>query len=101
MNMEKLKTAFKKSQQLYGCSYVENLMQQYVDKGGEICTIVEGCLGYGLTICHGEGLKTAVIKEIYLNEWSSAHSIRMYNKCPKKYAEILDKYYDGVYDEEE
>lgn len=76
---------------LYTCEAVENLVQRYADKGGEVTEIEEGCLGYGFLILHGEGLKTAVVKEVYLNEWSSAHTIRMYNKCPKKYAKMIEE----------
>lgn len=76
---------------LYTCGAVEELIQRYVDKGGEVTVIEEGCLGYGLYILHGDGLKTAVIKEVYLNPWSSGQSIRMYNKCPKKYAKMIEE----------
>lgn len=46
-----------------------------------------GGVGYGLTVLKGENLKTAVIREHYQNEWSSTHTIRMYNECPKKFAQ--------------
>jgi len=78
-------------QKLYTCEAVEKLIQRYVDKGGEVTVIEEGCLGHGLYILHGEGLKTAVIKEVYLNPWSSVQSIRMYKKCPKKYAKMIEE----------
>lgn len=48
-------------------------------------------LGLGLQICHGDGLKTAVIREIPRNEWTSWHTIRMYNKMPKKYAKMIER----------
>lgn len=75
---------------LYSCTAVENLMNRYKDKGGEITEIEEGCLGYGFIILYGPGLKTAVIKEVYINEWSSAHTVRLYNKMPKKYEKMLE-----------
>lgn len=77
--------------QLYTCKAVEGLVQRYADRGGEITEIEEGSLGYGFLILHGEGLKTAVVKEVGLNAWSSAHTIRMYNKCPKKYAKMIEE----------
>ena len=80
---------------LYSYEAVENLMEKYYAKGGEVYIIDEGCLAYGLVIMTGDGLKTTICKEVYLNEWSSGQSIRMYNKIPKKYAEILKKYLDG------
>lgn len=76
---------------LYTCEAVAKLVQRYYDKGGEVAEIEEGCLGYGFLILHGEGLKTSVVKEVYFNEWSSAHTVRMYNKCPKKYAKLLEE----------
>lgn len=77
--------------QLYTCKAVEDLVQRYADKGGEIAEIEEGSLGYGFLILHGENLKTAVVKEVALNAWSSAHTIRFYNKCPKKYAKMIEE----------
>ena len=76
---------------LYTCGAVEKLMNLYVEKGGEITEIEEGCLGYGLLILHGPGLKTSVVREVYVNAWSSAHTIRKYNKCPAKYMKMLEE----------
>lgn len=75
---------------LYTLEAVEQVIDKWIAAGGEITTVKEGCLGWGLTICHGDGLKTAVITEVYLNEWSSAHTIRIYNKMPKKYKAMLE-----------
>lgn len=85
-----LKKNFKKPQTLYDCTAVNNLIDKYYEKGGECVQLSEGGCGCGDWICYGEGLKTTIIKEIYLNCWSSAHSIRMYNKMPAKYAAILE-----------
>jgi len=75
----------------YRLSAVEDLINRYVERGGEVAIeIVEGSLGYGTTICFGDGLKTAVIQERFQNEWSSTHTITMYNKLPKKYQLMLD-----------
>ena len=75
---------------LYALEAVEQTVNNWIEAGGEISTVEEGVLGWGLTICHGEGLRTAIIKEVPLNEWSSAHTIRIYNKMPKKYQAMLD-----------
>lgn len=85
---------------LYTCSAVQNLINIYLEKGGEVLQIEEGGVGYGFIILIGEGLKTTIIKEVYLNEWSSAHTIRKYNKCPKKYEKIIEEYYERI-DEDE
>ena len=76
---------------LYTCKAIERLVQLYIDKGGEVAVVEEGCLGYGFLILHGDGLKTAIVKEVYLNDHESAHTIRKYNKCPKKYAKLLEE----------
>ena len=33
-----------------------------------------------------------IFKDVYLNEWSSTHSIRKYKKLPKKYIKLLEEY---------
>jgi hypothetical protein len=76
----------------YRLSAVEDLINRYVERGGEVAIeIVQGSLGYGTTICFGDGLKTAVIQERFQNEWSSTHTITMYNKLPKKYQLMLNE----------
>lgn len=77
---------------LYSYSDAEKLMNHYIEKGGEVYVLNEGSLVYGLVVCTGDGLKTAVIKEVYLNPWSSAQSIRLYNKLPKKYERMIESY---------
>lgn len=70
---------------MYTLQAIDNLMSHYIAKGGEVITIKEGSLGYGTTLLKAEGLKTAVIKEKHLNEWSSGHTVRLYNVTPKIY----------------
>lgn len=77
---------------LYGATEVDEIISLYNKKEGEVYIIDEGSLVYGLVICTGYGLKTAIIKEKYLNEWSSANTVRFYNKMPKKYEKILSDF---------
>lgn len=77
---------------LYSYRDAEELMNRYIEQGGDIHILDEGSLVYGLVICEGEGLKTAVIKEVYVSPWSSAQSIRMYNQTPKKYVKMIEEY---------
>jgi hypothetical protein len=72
---------------IYNLKSVEELMNRYVDEyNGEVATVKEGVLGYGTTLLHSaEGRKSIVIQEVYLNAWSSGHTIRMYKTLPKKY----------------
>lgn len=79
---------------LYTCGAVEKLTQRYYEKGGEVIEVEPGSLGYGLTIMYGQGLKTTVVKEVYINAWSSGHKIRMYKKMPAKYKKMLHDYYE-------
>lgn len=77
---------------MYTISQINQLINQYTNKGGELYQIQEGCLlDYGLAILYGENLKTIIIKEKYLNEWSSAYTLRLYNKIPKKYEKMLEE----------
>jgi hypothetical protein len=74
---------------LYTSTAVTDLINKYTDKGGNITELSEGVLGHGSLILHGEGLKTAIVNEVFLNEWSSGHTVRFYNKTPKKYSNLL------------
>ena len=78
---------------MYTLTACQDLIDRYVNKyGGECTELEEGVLGLGTMILHSaEGKKTIVIKEVYLNPWSSGHTIRMYNKMPKKLEKMLDK----------
>lgn len=83
---------FKRPQKLYSCSAVQALISKYDDKGGYAIQTDEGGCGCGNWILYGKGLKTCIINEVVLNEWSSAHSIRFYNKTPEKYQKIIDNF---------
>jgi len=64
----------------------ESLITNAIINGCEVTTIEEGCLGLGLVVIDGgEDFYSYVIKEVYLNEWSSSHKIRKYKSLPKKY----------------
>jgi hypothetical protein len=74
-----------KQMTIYTLEACEQLIQRYIDAGGEAETVTEGCLGLGVVVLRAKGKKTAVIREVYLSAWSSGHTIRLYNKEPKKY----------------
>ena len=76
---------------IYTNKVVQDVINNYIKKDGEIIEVIEGCLGYGTTICIGNGLKSTIIQEVFLNHWSSGHTIRMYNKLPKKYEKLLEQ----------
>jgi len=78
---------------LYNLTACEKLIDTYVNKyGGECTTLEEGCLGLGIMLLHNaKGKKTVVIREIAINEWSSAHSVKKYNEIPKKYERAIQR----------
>ena len=83
-------------------SDIEKLIEKYVANGGEVITIEEGCLGYGITaLVEPTGrLKQFIITEVYLNEWSSDNVVIAYAKrgLPKKYETKLEElgFYRGI-----
>lgn len=74
----------------YTLEDVDKLIDRYIEKGGEVVTIREGSLGYGITLLQGPGLKTAIIQERYISAWSSGHTIRLYNQTPAKYTKLME-----------
>lgn len=82
-------------QTLYTCTAVAEFINRYtencrkVNKEPNIVTLREGTLGYGNMVLMCDGFKTAIIQERYLNCWSSGHTIRLYNKTPKKYLMLV------------
>lgn len=80
---------------VYTIESTQKLIDDYAEKGGYIFQIQEGILGLGDLILYDERepakLKTFVIREVALNEWSSAQTIRAYNKMPEKYRVMIEK----------
>ena len=72
---------------------VIRLIDRYIERGGQAHQIDEGVLMHGDWILFDSKglLKTIIIKEVYVNEWASKQSVRMYNKTPLKYQKIIDK----------
>ena len=70
---------------LYTCDAVGKLWDYYFDNGGNCDVIQDGTLGWGKCIFSAPGLKYAVITEVYVNCWTSAHKIRFYKRLPNCY----------------
>lgn len=72
----------------------EKLIDKYINEHkGECINIREGVLGLGTILLHSaKGKKTIVINEIFINSWTSKHTIKMYNKPPKKYIELINEH---------
>lgn len=84
---------------IYNQKAIDNIFKQYEKHENFIAWTIPGALvdGYILT---ADGCKTTIIKEVYLNEWSSAYSVRMYNRIPAKYQKIIDMIEDEASNEE-
>jgi len=76
---------------IYTLKACENLISDYVNlHSGECTTIEEGSLGLGKVLLHSaEGKKSVIINEVFLSAWSSGHTVRQYNKLPKKYQKYI------------
>lgn len=76
---------------LYSNTAVDNLAERYIEKGGEIITLEEGCLTtYGHAVFFGPGLKTTVVRSHYIDAMSSGYAVRKYNRAPAKYQAMID-----------
>lgn len=84
-----LKELFPRKQKLYGCNAIRDLVHKYIENDGDYRTIEEGCLGWGKLILFGDGLKTTIVTEVYVNTQTSGHTVRMYEKCPKCYEQYI------------
>ena len=72
----------------YTYKAVEDLKNRYLDLNGSFLTKDWGLLDNYLFFW--EGLKYTVCLEVYLNERSSAYTIRHFKKLPKKYSDFFE-----------
>lgn len=75
---------------LYTSEAIQELAQYYIDNGGEVYELVEGTLGWGTTVMVRDGWMSIVVREVYVNEWSSGHTVRRYRQLPNKYQTMLE-----------
>ena len=74
----------------YTIKAIEGIVKKYRKRGGKAVKIKEGSLGFGEMVLFDRVYKTIVIKEVYLNGWSSSHTIRFYEKTPRKYLSDIE-----------
>jgi hypothetical protein len=75
---------------MYTYKQIDKLIERYAEiEGSEVMQINEGVLGSGDWILTAPRKKTAIIKEVFVNSWCSTHTVKMYNKTPKKYLQII------------
>lgn len=72
---------------MYSLKACEDLIDKYVNEyKGECLVLEEGSLGLGTILLHSApNKKSIIINEVFINPWSSGHTIRKYNKLPNKY----------------
>ena len=87
-----IREMFPREQTLYTSTSVDKLIADYTEAGGQVLQMREGTLGCGDVLLYDEAgkLYTFVIREVYINEWSSGHTVRKYRKIPAKYQAIVD-----------
>ena len=74
---------------MYSLKSIRQLIDHYLEKDGGSIELEEGVLGYGKLLLYGKNLKTCIVSEVYLNEWSSGHKVRFYKNTPKKYQKFI------------
>ena len=80
---------------LFKSEAVDKVTDFYLSKNGEVVLLRDGSLlEYGLAVCMAPGFRSCVIREVYLNAWSSGYKVRTYKKLPKNYEKLLTEYYN-------
>lgn len=86
-------------QGVYTITAGENLIKEYTQKNGDLWQF-SGCLADSY-ICKAAGFKYAIIKEKYLNEWSSGYKIRFCRKLSKGLQKAVEMIEAAETDDEE
>lgn len=74
---------------IYTYEAAKKLINKFLEAGGMVYTIPGALVDNH--IMTAPGYKIAIIKEKYLNEWSSGITCRWYNEIPAKYSAVIDK----------
>lgn len=76
---------------MYNYKEIDKFIERYSSfENSIVIQIRESILGSGDWICTAPNKKTAIIKEIFVNEWNSTHTLKLYNKTPKKYINLIN-----------
>lgn len=75
----------------YSVSAIDSLLASAQKEGYTIVQIEEGTLGHGhiLLLAPRPDWYNAEIQEVYINEWSSAHTVRMFGKFSARIRSLL------------
>ena len=76
----------------YSTSAVSQAIELLENRGYDIVTVQEGTLGWGHVIALSPDDKhyNVEIQEVYLNEWSSGHTIRNFDKISARIMKLLE-----------
>lgn len=76
---------------LYAYTSIDEFIIRYIKKGGQAYCIDEGVLASGDWILFDKRgkLKSCIIKEVYISDYSSGQSLRKYRRLPEKYAKMI------------
>lgn len=76
----------------YTVSAIDSLLSKLSEMKYELYQIQEGCLGCGDWICLPPDEKHYgfEIREVYLNEWSSAHTVRRFRKVSRRQWNLIN-----------
>ena len=76
----------------YTVTVVESFLSKLSEMEYQLYQIQEGCLGCGDWIClpPDENHYGFEIREVYLNEWSSAHTVRRFSKVSRRQLKLIN-----------
>lgn len=96
--MSTISQLFPKTKTVYTLDSVDKLINTCCEEGYEINTCRDGSLGYGKIVLVAPDDKhwNFVIEEVYLNCWSSGHTIRRCRKISNQLWSEIEKYYDEM-----
>ncbi len=82
---------------LYTLASINKLIDDCVNNHGyTIAQIRDGSLGYGkMVLVAPAGYWNFVIEEVYLNEWSSGHTVRKCRAISKRLQTEINTYSEG------
>lgn len=81
---------------LYTMQAFENLIAVCENDGWEITYLNDGCLLSGDVLLQKSGMRSIVVFEKYLNEWSSAYTMKTFNSDNPRSLKMLNKLVDRL-----
>lgn len=86
--------------EIYSYAVVKKIREKLAEHSGVFVYEIPGGLVDNY-IMGADGCYTFIIREKYLNEWSSGVTIRKYRKIPEKYKHVAELYDDGEFEKAE